>query len=291
MEKENRKYKDNMFVDLFYTDETSTENLLSLYNALHDTDIHDTSFIHKLNVADILYKNFKNDISFEVDGKVIILGEHQSTVNKNMPLRCLMYLGRAYEQIVDNRAKYKTKLIPLPTPEFYVFYNGLQNSEVETQLRLSEAFINPDGKNTLELVVKVININTSKGHELLEKCKVLREYSLFVDAVRKYKKQGNESPIKKAITECIDNGILVDYLKRRGSEVVNMLTAEYDYDTDIMVKKEEAREEGKEEGKEAERLNAVKNIMINLKKTSEEAMDILGYTEEERCALRKELEK
>ena len=66
-----------------------------------------------------------------------------------------------------------------------------------------------------------------------------------------------------------------------------MLTAEYDYDTDIMVKKEEAREEGKEE----ERLNAIKNIMINLKKTSEEAMDILGYTEEERRALRKELEK
>ena len=66
-----------------------------------------------------------------------------------------------------------------------------------------------------------------------------------------------------------------------------MLPAEYDYDTDMMVKQEEAREEGKEE----ERLNAVKNIMINLKRTSEEAMDILGYTEEERRALRKELEK
>ena len=162
--------------------------------------------IHKLNVADILYKNFKNDISFEVDGKVIILGEHQSTVNKNMPLRCLMYLGRAYEQIVDNRAKYKTKLIPLPIPEFYVFYNGLQNSEVETQLRLSEAFINPDGKDILELVVKVININTSKGHELLEKCKVLREYSLFVDAVRKYKKQDSKSPMQKQLLNVLIMG-------------------------------------------------------------------------------------
>ena len=66
-----------------------------------------------------------------------------------------------------------------------------------------------------------------------------------------------------------------------------MLTTEYDCDTDMRVKQEEAREETREK----ERLNAVKNIMLNLKKTSEEAMDILGYTEEERCALRKELEK
>ena len=74
-----------------------------------------------------------------------------------------------------------------------------------------------------------------------------------------------------------------------------MLTAEYDYDMDIMVKKEEAREEGRQEGREEGRkeatLNSIRNIMLNLKKTSEEAMDILGYPEEERRVLRKELEK
>ena len=294
MEKENREYKDSMFVDLFYKDETSNENLLSLYNALHGTNLKDASCIHKLSISDVLYKNFRNDISFEVDGKVFVLGEHQSTVNKNMPLRCLMYVGRAYEQIVENRAKYRTGRVPLPTPEFYVFYNGPQNLKAESQLRLSESFMDESGKDALELVVKVININTNKGHEILEKCKTLKEYSLFVDAVRKYNSQGSKSSIKDAINECIHNGILVDYLERRGSEVVNMLTAEYDYDMDIRVQREEAREEGREEEREKmkkERLNLVRNIMLKLNKTSEEAMEILGFSEEDRNALRKELEK
>lgn len=97
MEKENREHKDSLFVDLFYQDETAKKNLLSLYNALHDTDYQDEAVIRKVKIEDVLYKNFKNDISFEVNGQVLVLGEHQSTVNPNMPLRCLLYVGRAYE--------------------------------------------------------------------------------------------------------------------------------------------------------------------------------------------------
>ena len=36
---------------------------------------------------------------------------------------------------------------------------------------------------------------------------------------------------------------------RKGSEVVNMLLDEYDYETDIEVQREEAREQGREEGR------------------------------------------
>ena len=90
---ENRKHKDSLFVDLFYEDESAKKNLLSLYNALHDTEYQDEGIIRKVRVGDVLYKNFKNDISFEADGRVLVLGEHQSTVNPNMPLRCLMYVG------------------------------------------------------------------------------------------------------------------------------------------------------------------------------------------------------
>lgn len=48
----------------------------------------------------------------------------------------------------------------------------------------------------------------------------------------------------QAIRECIRNDILSDYLSRKGSEVENMLIAEYDYDLDIEVQREEAMEDG-----------------------------------------------
>ena len=246
VEKENREYKDSLFVDLFYSDETAKENLFSLYNALHGEKLRDKEQIRKIKIDDILYKNFKNDISFEAGKRVIVFGEHQSTVNPNMPLRCLMYAGRAYEQLIDDDARYRTTLVKIAIPEFYTFYNGMKEFPVETELLLSNAFFDPEGKNYLELKVKVININTDKGHEILDRCEVLRQYSAFVDAVRKYR--GERNSIKKAIDECIENGILTEYLKRKGSEVRNMLIAEYSYENDIRVKQSEAWQEGKQEG-------------------------------------------
>ena len=246
MEKENREHKDSVFVDLFYQDETAKKNLLSLYNALHDTNYEDETIIRKVKIDDVLYKNFKNDISCEVNGQVLVFGEHMSTINRNMPLRCLMYVGRAYEQLVDSKARYRTTLVKIPTPEFYVFYNGEKEQPLEQVLTLSDAFMNPVGENSVELKVKVININSDKAHGILDKCGILREYSQFISMVRKYSEE--ESAIKKAIKECIEKGILADYLKRKGSEVENMLIAEYSYEEDIQVKQEEAMQQGVQKG-------------------------------------------
>ena len=246
MEKENREHKDSLFVDLFYQDETAKKNLLSLYNALHDTNYEDETIIRKVKVDDVLYKNFKNDISCEVNGLVLVFGEHQSTINRNMPLRCLMYVGRAYEQLVDSKARYRTTLVKIPTPEFYVFYNGEKEQSLERVLSLSDAFMNPAGENSVELKVKVININSDKAHEVLDKCGILKEYSQFISMVRKH--WDEEGAIKKAIKECIEKGILADYLKRKGSEVENMLIAEYSYEEDMQVKLQEGIWQGRREG-------------------------------------------
>ena len=246
MEKENREHKDSLFVDLFYQDETAKKNLLSLYNALHDTNYEDETIIRKVKIDDVLYKNFKNDISCEVNGLVLVFGEHQSTINRNMPLRCLMYVGRAYEQLVDSKARYRTTLVKIPTPEFYVFYNGEKEQPLEQVLTLSDAFMNPVGENSVELKVKVININSDKAHEVLDKCGILKEYSQFISMVRKH--WDEEGAIKKAIKECIEKGILADYLKRKGSEVENMLIAEYSYEEDMQVKLQEGIWQGRREG-------------------------------------------
>ena len=296
--KENREIKNSVFVDLFYEDESAEANEIALFNAIHDEPLPEGTKIRRFRVDNTIYMNFQNDISFDAGGKVIVFGEHQSTVNENMPLRSLLYIGRAYERLVPPRSRYKKKIVSLPTPEFYTFYNGKEKWEKEKELRLSDAYIVKDGEPSLELKVKVINIRPEEHHEILEKCQVLKEYSQFMEIVQNYQISGEEEPYKKAIKECIEKGILADYLMRKGSEVVNMLLDEYDYETDIEVQREEAREEGRklgreegrmqgrEEGREEERKEFLQKIcsLIQKKlekgKTISEIADDLEDTEE-----------
>lgn len=248
--KENAQYKNSVFVDLFYEDESAEENDISLYNALHDEPVPPGTVIEKLRVDNRLYMNFKNDVSFGVGGKVLVFAEHQSTVNENMPLRSLLYLGRLYEQIVPVKARYRKKRVLIPRPEVYTFYNGKEKWAKEAELKLSDSYIGGDQEPAVELTVKVININPDQKHEVLERCPVLKEYSIFVDTIRKYEDAGDPEKYRKAINECIETNVLADYFRKKGSEVVNMLMSEYNYEQDIEVQREEAFEEGKKEGEE-----------------------------------------
>lgn len=243
MEKENRKVKNNIFVDLFYEDQSAEENIISLYNALHEEPLAEGTVIEKISVGDAIFMNLKNDISFGIDGKAVVLGEHQSTVNENMPLRNLLYIGRVYEQTVPVTDRYRKKMVKIAEPEFYTFYNGTQKEVKERILKLSDAYKKNSSGNGLELNVRMININWDVQHEILTKCPILKEYSQFIEIIRTHQKKAEEHPYREAIRECIQKGILADYLKRRGSEVENMLFAEYDYEMDIAVQREEAREE------------------------------------------------
>ena len=261
MPKENKKVKNSVLIDLFYEDESAERNQISLYNALHEKPLPDGTKIMPLRVENIIYMNFQNDFSYEVDGKIIVIGEHQATINFNMPLRSLMYIGRIYEQLVPVRDRYKKGQVMLPKPEFYTFYNGTELMEKERVLKLSDAFKVQDGKAPLELEVKVININPEAQHELLEKCQVMKEYGIFIDTIRKYQTEGIENPYELAIKECIKKGILADYLRKKGSEVINMLQAEYDYELDIEVQREEAYEDGLRAGEQIGRQNGINEGM------------------------------
>lgn len=257
MPKENRKVKNSVLIDLFYEDESAESNQRSLYNALHEKPLPDGAKILPLRVENIIYMNFQNDFSYETDGKIIVIGEHQATINFNMPLRSLMYIGRIYEQLVPVRDRYKKGQVMLPKPEFFTFYNGTEPMEKELVLKLSNAFKVQDGKTPLELEVKVININPEAQHELLEKCQVMKEYGLFIDMIRKYQQSEAENAYELAIKECIKKGILADYLKKKGSEVINMLQAEYDYELDIEVQREEAYEDGVRVGEQTGRAKGI----------------------------------
>lgn len=288
----NREYKDSVFTDLFYEDENAKENELALFNALFNTNYTLSEInIEKIRVENVIYMKLKNDVSFNVGNRILVFSEHQSTINGNMPLRDLLYVSRVYESLVPIKDRYRAKTIPLPKPEFFVFYNGTEDIGEGYIQKISDAFYkdfsldtNDNSNVSLELSVKVININTDSGNEILQKCHILKEYSLFVEAVRKFKNKNDPDYMQHAIEYSIKNNILAEYLLRKGSEVMNFLCAEYDYEMDMQVQKEEAYEHGLERGiraiiidsikEEKEETEIIEKLMVYFSLTEMKAKDV-----------------
>ena len=101
----NRKHKDSVFSALFST----PENLRELYSAIEGIDIPLDAIIDINTLSDALYMKQINDLSFTIDDRIVILVEHQSTVNENVPLRLLMYIARVYEKIIKREKLYQKK--------------------------------------------------------------------------------------------------------------------------------------------------------------------------------------
>lgn len=89
----NYQVRDTLFRDYFNT----PERLLSLGNALLGTNYTDSSTIVINTLEGNLYNNIKNDISFLLEDHWLILIEHQSTINNNMPFRMFLYAGELYK--------------------------------------------------------------------------------------------------------------------------------------------------------------------------------------------------
>ena len=147
-----------------------------------------------------------------------------------MPIRCLEYIARLYEQLYKSKEKYSRKQLAIPTPEFYVFYNG-KELYTDSVLKLSDSFAQKHDEYALELSVKVININYDKGSPILKSSELLEQYSRFVDTVRRHVAIDREHGFENAIKECMQHDILREYLQRKSKEVINILIGEYDYDT------------------------------------------------------------
>ena len=107
-------------------------------------------------------------------------------------------------------------------------YNGLADMPEEWELKLSDSFMEKSPKNSVELTVKVYNVNYKKGARLLEKSETLSDYSLFIQKARNYMLVGEEreSAIRIAVEDCISEGILTDFLEKYGKEVIKMLFKE-----------------------------------------------------------------
>lgn len=272
----NNQYRDSVFCH-YFKDKT---RLLSLCNAILNTNYTDTDALTITTLPGTFFKKQKNDISCTIGGKSLVLVEHQTILSENLPFRCLSYVTELLNNLVEDKRKlYQPKLIKFPTPEFIVLYNGDDDAPLKKEMKLSDAF-NGDA-HSLELKLTAYNINYGVGQDLLTKCKYLKNYSVFVDKVKDGARDGlslNDA-IKNAVKYCIENNVMKEYLKENAKEVFTMAMLEYDENEAREAWKEyyleEGMEKGREEGMEKGIIMSLKNIMKKLKLSSDAAMEFM----------------
>ena len=256
----NVKHKDRLFRFIF----KDKESLLTLYNAVNESDYTDVDALEIYTMENFVYMGMKNDLSFLIDWNMNVF-EHQSTYNPNMPLRGFLYMAAAFKRYIELQRLdlYGSKQLRLPVPRYYVFYNGLKEMADEETLYLTDSMEAASGpeKSCAQFSAHMVNINKGRNTQIMQRCPLLYEYSLFVAEVRKRTTQNR--PLREAIEEavdyCIAHDILADILRANKAEVTNMCLEEYDEAFHIASEKEISFEEGRLEGlksAEKERLRA-----------------------------------
>ncbi|MDR0885355.1 MAG: Rpn family recombination-promoting nuclease/putative transposase [Clostridiales Family XIII bacterium] len=285
--KANKKHKDSVFSS--YLGEPN--KLIEIYNAVMNTNYPLDTELEINTLDDALFKNRQNDISFLLDGRLIVMFEHQSTTSQNLPIRLLMYLSREYEKIVAEEAIYHEKLVPIPEPLCIVFYNGIDKMPAKWTERLSDAYLSHETGDQLDLEVTIYNINPGADDDILGKSRALYNYSFLIYKIREYHVEGItlEDAIIQAIDYCMSHDIMKEYLKNHASEVRNMLYTEWNQDTALKVRFEEGREDGLEQGLE----QGLDYVVVNLIKEGYDDNVIMAGTKKslaEIQAIRKRLE-
>jgi hypothetical protein len=241
----NTKYKNSVFSLLFSRPETLRE----LYGAISGVEVPADVPITINTLEDVLFMDSINDLSFSIGDKIVVLIEHQSTINPNMPLRLLLYIARVYEKITGSDNLYTSSEVPIPRPEFIVLYNGIEPYPDQAALKLSDAFADKTVLPELELTVKVFNINEGRNADMLKRSETLHGYAAFVGKVRGFVVETGSlaKAMPQAIDWCIRHGILSDFLETNGSEVRNMLLTEWNWDDALRVREQDGVKKGLEE--------------------------------------------
>ena len=262
MNRPKHQYKDNTFCTLF----NDKERIIELYNALSDSNYDKDTPVEIVTLDDTFFGDRENDLSFIIDHRWIILTEQQSTLCPNIPLRMLVYIARQYEKLVFSREIYSKRLVKIPTLELYVFYNGTEDAPLMKDMKLSDAFMAECDTMALEVVVRFINVNYEKGAELLAKCKTMQGYSMLIHMVRvKYGECGDlGTAIEESIRECESRGILKDFLKEHGGDVMSFLFDKMSREECEAVREADGYEKGKAEGEKLGETRGIQAVAVNM---------------------------
>ena len=242
-----REYKSGVFSMLL----EDAQYALDVYNALNGTGYDDTDMVEIVKLDGGVLLSVRNDASFLIDS-VFNVYEHQSTYNPNMPLRFLIYFSDLMWDFVKlhDYDLYSSRRIPVPTPKFVVFYNGTVSRPAKEVFRLSDLYEHKCEEYDLELTCVVYNINPGYNDELANDSMVLHGYTAFVEKVRRYDRESNDlkEAINRAIDECIDEGILSEFFKRRRHEVEERALLDMTFERREKLIARDNRELGREEG-------------------------------------------
>ena len=259
----NRMYKSRIFAMLF----SDRNELLKLYNAINGTSYDDPDLLQVNTLENAVYMSMQNDVSFIIDMR-LNLYEHQSTYSPNLPVRYLLYVADVYSDYTKDMNLYGTKAVKLPTPRFVIFYNGQAEQPDRKELKLSELFSIPDADPSLELKALMLNINKGHNRKLMETCRTLQDYAEYTFRVREY---AAEMPldlaVEQAITECISEGILADFLRKNRAEAKKVSIYEYDEERHMRQTREEGMEEGYANGFSQGIEQGITQTVINLLKS------------------------
>ena len=242
----NRLYKSRIFA-MLYQDK---KELLDLYNAISGKHYEDPELLEINTLENTIYMTMRNDLSFLIDFR-LSLYEHQSTYSPNLPLRDLFYISDLYSGMVKDENLYGIKLVQIPAPQFVIFYNGMNEMPDRTVLRLSDAYSVKEENPALELTAVMLNINRGHNEKLKGLCKSLKDYSEYTARVREY---ADTMPIseavEQAICECIQEGILAEFLKQNRAEAKQVSIYEYDEEKHMRQERETFWEDGWAAGRE-----------------------------------------
>lgn len=297
--KVNHMFKARLFEMVF----SRREELLQLYNAINGTDYQNPEELEINTLQNAIYMSMHNDISFLIDSR-LSLYEHQSTYSPNLPLRFLLYVSDLYSDLTKDANLYGTKLVKIPTPKFIIFYNGVEERPDIEYLKLSDMYTREEERYALDLEAVLININLGHNEELMGMCKTLRDYSEYTERVRKYAEEESiDKAVERAITECIKEGILSEFLSKNRAEAKKMSIYEYDEEKHMRQEREASLEAGieagmeigikalirenQEEGKAKEAI--IKKLVKYFELTEEEAE--VYYEKYEECSLSLDLWK
>ena len=246
-EKPQRNHKDSTFCLLF----SEPQRAIELYNAVTGENLPPDTELTYTTLKNAIYIDRNNDLSFVVNDRYLVMSECQSTINRNIPMRCLGYVNRTLENLAGREVLYGRNLVKFPAPEFYLFYVGKEPWDRKT-LRLSESFLVDPKENSLELVVNLINLSYTETSEILQRSPSLLGYSKLLYHIQE-ELSANGGDLKQAIDAavkaCMDEGLIADFLHKHSKEVTGMLFEEITVEEFAEIRAREAYADGEKAGR------------------------------------------